>query len=33
VIVGAALGAAIAIVFWRISIRVFTEVRLGRDRR
>jgi membrane-associated phospholipid phosphatase len=33
VIVGAALGAAIAVVFWRISIRVFTEARPGRDRR
>ncbi len=33
VIVGAALGAAVAYVLWRAAIRVFPEARLDRDRR
>jgi membrane-associated phospholipid phosphatase len=33
VIAGAALGAAIAFVLWRVSIRVFPEARPGRHRR
>ena len=33
VIAGAALGAAIAYVFWRVTIRVFTEARPNHERR
>jgi len=33
VIAGAALGAAIAIALWRVSIRVFTHAGPARDRR
>jgi len=33
VIAGAALGTAIAYVFWRLTLRVFTEARPIRDRR
>ena len=33
VIAGAALGTAIAYVFWRVTIRVFTEARPNHERR